>query len=410
MKVGMFGKGGGNKRAYVSARKPKWTIYRPLPSVIPTLHIGDHVVELVFEFKCVGIWFTSIHKNIFYRHYDIKASKARGTSNVIFGLKHRIGSLPVREGLQLYMARVDCYLISGCELALDTDTSLLDDLMEVQHSFLRRLLGLNSHSMLAVLFTETGQMPIRIRRLLLALGRLQYLLEFDDRRVARSALLDSIALLCEGKSGWATDLAILLRHLPTAVAVTPDDLLCSKTFEGLAQKIVGIVDEDLQRDIDRLVKTHLLCNCLETGEGRAFRLVTRCLRHYLVDVAVPAHCKAITGLLLGDHNLTAKTLGCRNALITGALPVPPVPPTSTPSPPGPPVPPTKSCVGVFVKFGPFTVTAFTTHTSFGSSRPTGSSYRVAKSSSTRGILTCNVAQLDLCYNVRITIHRNIQNL
>lgn len=141
--------------------------------------------------------------------------------------------------------------------------------MEVQHSFLRRLLGFNSHPMLAVLFTETGQMPIHIHRLLLALGHLQYLLEFDNHRVARSALLNSITLFREGKSGWVTDLAILLRHLPTAVAVTPDDLLCSKTFEGIAQKIVGIVDEDLQCNIDRLVKTHLLCNCLETGEDRA---------------------------------------------------------------------------------------------------------------------------------------------
>jgi hypothetical protein len=64
----------------------------------------------------VGIWFTSVHKHVFARHYAIKASKARGTSNAIFGLKQRIGSLPVREGLMIYMARVDCYLISGGEL------------------------------------------------------------------------------------------------------------------------------------------------------------------------------------------------------------------------------------------------------------------------------------------------------
>ena len=83
------------------------------------------VVELVTEFKYVGIWFTSIHANDLAKHYTIKASKARVTSNVIFALNHRIGSLPVREGLQLYMARVDCYLISGCELAIDTYAPLL---------------------------------------------------------------------------------------------------------------------------------------------------------------------------------------------------------------------------------------------------------------------------------------------
>ncbi|KAJ7711130.1 hypothetical protein B0H14DRAFT_3902606 [Mycena olivaceomarginata] len=281
-KVGMFGKWGGNKRTYVSARKSKWMIFGPLPSVIPTLLIGDHYV---------GIWFTSIHKNIFSRHYTIKAVQSE-------------------EHQQRYLRpQAQNWVLAWCAtLTLDADCTLLDELVEVQHLFLRRLLGLNPHSMLAVLFTETGQMPIRIRRLLLALGRLQYLLELDDRRVVRSALLDSIALFREGKSGWATDLAIGLRRLPTAIVVTPDDLLCSKTIEDIAKRIVGIVDDDLQRDIDRLVKTHLLRNRVERGEDKTSRLVTRRLRHYLVEVAVPAHRKAITGLLLGDHNLSVERL------------------------------------------------------------------------------------------------------
>ncbi|KAJ6464634.1 hypothetical protein C8R47DRAFT_1224704 [Mycena vitilis] len=192
----------------------------PLPAVIPTLRIGNFVVELVPDYKYVGVWFTSVHANVFAKHYKIKASKARGTSNAIFGLKHIIGSLPVREALQIFKARVDCYLTSGCELSLDTDGKLLKEHLDVQHDFLRRLLGLNSHSMLAVLFTETGMMPLHIRRLLLALGRLEYLLGTDDGRVVHDALLDSMALLREGKSGWASDIVIMLARLPTAIDVS----------------------------------------------------------------------------------------------------------------------------------------------------------------------------------------------
>ncbi|KAJ7476395.1 hypothetical protein B0H11DRAFT_2427012 [Mycena galericulata] len=94
---------------------------------------GNLVIELVWEFKYVGIWFTSIHANVFARQCAIKASKTRGTSNTVFGLKHRIGSLPVREGLQLYLARVDCYLISGCKLAFDIDNSLLNEHFEIHN-------------------------------------------------------------------------------------------------------------------------------------------------------------------------------------------------------------------------------------------------------------------------------------
>ncbi|KAJ7820549.1 hypothetical protein B0H13DRAFT_2130073 [Mycena leptocephala] len=144
--------------------------------------MGDMVVPLVPEFKYVGIWFTSVHANIFARHYAIKASKSRSVANAIFALKHRIGSLPVREGLLLYKARMDCHLTSGCELSLDTD-ALVSELVESQHLFLRRLLGLNPRSMIAILFTETGIMPVRMRRLLLALGRLEYMLSTDPGRV-----------------------------------------------------------------------------------------------------------------------------------------------------------------------------------------------------------------------------------
>ncbi|KAK7017643.1 reverse transcriptase domain-containing protein [Favolaschia claudopus] len=307
-KVNNFWKWGANKRCYVSGKKSKWMIFGPLPPVIPTLWCGDIEVELVFEFKYVGIWFTSIQNNVLATHYAVKASKARGTGNAAFALKHRIGSLPVREGLVLYMARVDCYLISGAELALDTDPALLHELQDVQHTFLRRLLGLNARSMLAVLFTETGQMPIGVRRLLRGLSRLRYMLGISDPRVVQSALLDSVSLAEEGKSGWAGDLLLVLSRLPTPILLNPRDLLDLDTVEQVCKDVETIVNSDLQLDIDRLVKTHLLRNRLDFNGDKQLTVVTRRLRFYLTDVVVPAHRKAITGLLLGDHNLSVERL------------------------------------------------------------------------------------------------------
>ncbi|KAJ6519050.1 hypothetical protein C8R45DRAFT_807073 [Mycena sanguinolenta] len=310
-KVQNFHKWGTNKRAFVSAKKSKWMIFGPLPHEIPTLWCGDTVVELVFEFKYVGVWFTSVQKNVLARHYKIKTSKARNVANAIFALKHRIGSLPVREGLVLYMARVDCYLVSGGELALDTEAESLADLQDVQHLFLRRLLGLNSHSMLAVLFTETGQMPVRIRHVLLALGRLIYMLGVEHGRVVKDVMLDSISLCRQGRPSWASDLLLVLRKLPSPIVLSPDDLLCCETVEAVHKRVVEIVDASLQEDIDRLVKTHLLRNRLELAESdgeKVLKTVPRCLRHYLTMVVVPSHRKALTGLLLGDHTLSVERL------------------------------------------------------------------------------------------------------
>ncbi|KAJ7929721.1 hypothetical protein B0H13DRAFT_1596030, partial [Mycena leptocephala] len=130
-------------------------------------------------------------------------------------MKHRIGSLPVKEGLTLYLARIDCYLTSGVDICLDVDNGLVKEHLEAQHLFLRRLLGINSRSMIAVLFTETGLMPIRVRRLLLALGRLRYMpdLDEDSGRMVRAALLDSVDLFAAGHAGWAGDVAIMLSTL-----------------------------------------------------------------------------------------------------------------------------------------------------------------------------------------------------
>ncbi|KAJ7884933.1 hypothetical protein B0H13DRAFT_1585267, partial [Mycena leptocephala] len=79
----------------------------------------------------------------------------------------------------VYMARIDCYLISAAEISIDVDSH---DYLDMQHLFPRRLLGINSCSMLAVLFTETGLMPIRIRCLLLTLARLRYMVGLPDDR------------------------------------------------------------------------------------------------------------------------------------------------------------------------------------------------------------------------------------
>ncbi|KAJ7112784.1 hypothetical protein C8R43DRAFT_1091472 [Mycena crocata] len=296
-----------DKRVYISAPKSKWMIWGPLPSVIPVLRLGDLVVELVSAFKYVGIWLTSTTANIFSLNYSIKAAKARNASNAAFAMKHRIGSLPIKEGLVLYMARVDCYLISGADLCLDVDAGLVEEHLEAQHLYLRRLLGINSCSMLAVLFTETGLMPIRIRRLLQALNRLRYMVQLDDDRAVRDALLDSVDLFATGRSGWAGDVAIMLCTLPTPIRIFPADFLCPETIDAIIKKVAEVVDADLQFDIDHLQKTHLLRNRLEHVD-ESYALVTRRRRHYLTMVTIPAHRKALTRLLLSDHNLSVERL------------------------------------------------------------------------------------------------------
>lgn len=133
----------------------------------------------------VGLCFRSTHKNIFIDHYTNKATKARSSGYLIYGTESlvRKSRLPPREARILYFARVNPHLISGCEVIIDV-VNAVKKLEKVQKLWLRRLLMLNSHSVIAPLFTELAVMPIRCRRILLTLRYLAYLLKLPATHYA----------------------------------------------------------------------------------------------------------------------------------------------------------------------------------------------------------------------------------
>ncbi|KAJ7869617.1 hypothetical protein B0H13DRAFT_2557471, partial [Mycena leptocephala] len=167
--------------------------------------------------------------------------------------------------------------------------------------------------MLAILYTETGQTPIKVRRLLRALSRLRYLLSLPvaDNLIVRDALLDSFSLYRSGKSCWIGDICLVLSRLPDPICVTEEDLLNEDKVQRIMERLQQVLDADLQRDIETFERTHLLrsrVKRIDEGEGRSrMGLVTRRRRHYL-DVPIPAHRMAITRLMLSDHNLSVERL------------------------------------------------------------------------------------------------------
>ncbi|KAJ7034592.1 hypothetical protein C8F04DRAFT_1101509 [Mycena alexandri] len=192
-----------------------------------------------------------------------------------------IGTLPPREGIQLYMARVDPHLISGCEVALDVISRLVKKLEKPQLRFLRRLLGLNPRSMRAVLFTETGLLPIRYRRAIIVLKHAKYWAHLTDDHYAHAAYMESLRLSSQGHVSWAADLRTVLGAFPIPVAL-PESALES-------------------------AETYLLRKRLERDNNGNLRTVVLRFRNYLRIVSVP-HRKAFTRFLLSDHSLSVEAL------------------------------------------------------------------------------------------------------
>jgi hypothetical protein len=99
-------------------------------------------------------------RNMFKQHYHEKASKARKVGGVSFALEGFVGDITPDDGRKLYMARIDPVLTHGCEIMPDIGHAAFRELGLASHAYLRRLLGLNPRSMVCVLYTETGIIPL----------------------------------------------------------------------------------------------------------------------------------------------------------------------------------------------------------------------------------------------------------
>jgi exonuclease III len=297
----------------ISAQKSKWMIMGPGSghAALEILYVRGEAIELVSEYKYVGVWFTSTARDIFTQHYLEKASKACRVACASFALDSFIGALPPKEGKMLYMARVDPILTFGCEVVLDVEETLVQKLSDVQHLFIRRLLGLGPRSLLATLFTETGILPLRFRRAKLAIGYLIYLLRLPHSHYAYAALQESKSLLLAGFPCWLGDLNWVIGHLPGQISPISFHVenMSSEELQSLQDNLDRTCDRFLQDFVDSSPKCRLLRGRLETTENGHRRVhMTRKLRHYLSTPLVPAHRRAFTSIMLSTHALAVERL------------------------------------------------------------------------------------------------------
>jgi hypothetical protein len=104
-----------------------------------------------------------------------------------------VGTLPLWDARKMYTALVVPHLTHDCEVSLDLELTYLKPLDDVQVEFIRRILGVNKRSLIAPLFTETGLVPLRFSRVILALTHLRYLAALDNDRYVKVAAKDSMS-------------------------------------------------------------------------------------------------------------------------------------------------------------------------------------------------------------------------
>jgi hypothetical protein len=193
----------------------------------------------------------------------------------------------------------------------DSEDIHLKQLSQVQIRFIRNMLNLHPRSMIAPLFTGTGIIPLRVRRLLLVLTHLVHGLGLVKKHYARAALDSSIELSAKGKKCWAKDLITAASRLPFQC---PELVLnATSTIEDI-QNYAKVVDklmmEWLQAQIDSSDKLYLLRGRLEPqkDESKPPTQIISTMRHYLTMVKTQTHREALISILLSTHQLAVEIL------------------------------------------------------------------------------------------------------
>ena len=107
-------------------------IFGKVSQPLPVFMLGANTPEIKMEEKYVGVTFRTDSRNIVAAHYQAKARAARYCGHRIMAIEDMTGRLTPKELKELYMARVDCHLIHGCEISPDSEDVHVKQLSKVQ--------------------------------------------------------------------------------------------------------------------------------------------------------------------------------------------------------------------------------------------------------------------------------------
>ncbi len=280
-------------------------VFNTLPKDPVLIH--GKPVELSDTATYAGMTFTSTHRDIFVRHYEVKAAAARNVANTSLSLESRVGKLPPPSVLSMYKALIEPHLVYGCEAAIDVRALSLAPLLKVQTTYLRRALGVGPRSSTTPLYTETGIWPLRYRRASLTLRWLLYVVR-DRPALALAAVMEAwdIAQLhgdaSPAHASWWSDLCHSLFALPVPVLLHLEN---PPSIDGITATL---------RELESSLATHLYDSVTKSRKlpvikarfqrmPKPIKLSLVCRQQSYLNVSNPKDREALTRLICANTRL-----------------------------------------------------------------------------------------------------------
>ncbi|KAF6750695.1 hypothetical protein DFP72DRAFT_817439 [Ephemerocybe angulata] len=252
-------------------------------------------LQVVTEVSYLGFLVTSSGSSgPLRKHYNVKAQKAKRITGTMRGVEKLTGLLPVPCARKLYMALVDPHLTHGADVMVDHVERARREQEKEQEQYLRRVLGVGSRCRKCILFTETGLIPLQVRRLSLTVKCILYLLR-NPALLASAAYRELVSLDFAGHRTWVSRLREAITALPYVV--------------GLLEEINGGVGRWLQGLVDASPDLYFIQGRREPdARGDLAVAAPVALRQYL-RVSHPGYRRALTRVLLGEHRYAVRRRG-----------------------------------------------------------------------------------------------------
>lgn len=227
--------------------------------------------------------------------------------------KATVVSLTQKEQLK----ELEIQLQSVEHLVADTRTAAaqaagLDKLLQIQTSWLRRLLQVGRRSLRIVVFTELNLIPLHTRRLLLALRYLRYGTATSAPVLVAASMraFNSLAELPSPR-GWYYHLRCALATCVPPINLPPLDELTTDFIINLEKTVLSSALRLITEEVTRTRRLYFLHGRLDfdaDGEKPAYHPLF--LRQYL-HVTVPRFRKSLTRVLLSCSTLAIDVLRVR---------------------------------------------------------------------------------------------------
>ncbi|KAF9033044.1 hypothetical protein BDZ89DRAFT_947954 [Hymenopellis radicata] len=294
-----YGSYASRKGFMVNVPKTKAMVFGVVPEVLPTLYLQGKPIEWVDEHKYLGSTFSSRKGGLFATMYAAKAVTARKTANVTLRLQKHFGDLPPAQALMIYKSRIASH---ASEVAIDLRAANLALLEAVEVYFLRRVLHLHDRSRIAILYSETGIVPLRFTRISRPLRFLRGLWQLPDARLVTRCLSAYVALWRAGKPGWLSDVVHVLLRVGVVPPLDWGEALSS--VAGIDSLVAGVRVAAERWVSDQIGQQRLpmLVGRRQGGKGGKVSSHALVFRSYLLT-RIPAHRVALTRLMTGSHTL-----------------------------------------------------------------------------------------------------------